>query len=64
MGITKVEAAAACRGILPQDELGPFLACISTLNDDDLDLLKAEDGYKTIVDFLRYKMQGENTCTI
>ena len=63
MGITKGEAAEACRGILPQDELGLFLVYISELNDDDLDLLKVEDGYKTIVDFLRYKMQGENACT-
>ena len=58
MGITKFEAAEACRGILPQDERGPFLACISELNDNDLALLVMEDGHKAIVDFLRFKMQG------
>ena len=59
MGITKVEAAMACRRILPQDERGPFFACISVLNDNDLDLLMLEDGDKTVVDFVRCKMQGE-----
>ena len=63
MGISKFEAAEACRGILPQDEWGPFLACISELNDNDLALLMMEDGCIAIVDFLRYKMQGEDICS-